>query len=101
MQIGNPSINLIPLQPGGVDQKPNQRQAQQELERPSREQQAVLTVQELIRKGELKQIEQLESINRSENLSLKSKEALQQYQATEEAGQQIADGELLGIDIYV
>ena len=106
MLIGNPlnSLPQLPSSPGGQKQAP--KQVQQELERPSQEQQARVPVQEVIRANELRQTERLEELNRTENLSLKSREAIQQYQKTEEAGRSfdgggLPGGELLGIDVYV
>jgi hypothetical protein len=101
MLIGNPLNNLSVLQSPASDQKQSQKQAQQDLERPSQEQQARVPVQELMRLGEVKQVERLEALDRTENLSLKSKEAIQQYQETEEASRSFGGGELLGIDVYV
>lgn len=99
MLIGNSLNSVSPLPSSQSEQK--QKQTQKELERPTQEQQARVPVQELMRQGEVRQVERLEALNRTENLSLRSKEAIQQYQKTEEAGRSFDGGELLGIDIYV
>ena len=91
MLIGNSLNSVSPLPSSQSEQ----------LERPTQEQQARVPVQELMRQGEVRQVERLEALNRTENLSLRSKEAIQQYQKTEEAGRSFDGGELLGIDIYV
>lgn len=103
MQVINSPNVLVPAKASSSEQKLDQKQTQQApaVEAPSAQQRETLPMQELFRAGELRQIERLEALDRSENLSLKSKDALQQYQATEQAGQSYAGGELLGIDIYV
>ncbi|KZZ57200.1 MAG: hypothetical protein MK096_08090 [Oleiphilaceae bacterium] len=100
MQVGNPSINLTSLQPGATEKRQDQKQAQQVLEAPMADARVVASP-EVLREAELRQVERLEQLQRSENLTGRNKQALQEYFATEQAGQSYQGGELLGIDIYV
>lgn len=101
MQITNSSINPLTQQGSLAEQKQDAKQAQRELQEPSREKQATVPVQELYRKGELKAAERLEALDRAENVSPQAREALNQYQKTEQAGLEYEGGELVGIDVFV
>jgi hypothetical protein len=74
----------------------------QRIEAPAKEKVSnAVNSQELIRKGELRQLDRLQSAASLEKSDFKTQQAISEYQNTYEASQELEGGTLVGIDLYV
>lgn len=102
MQIINNPLNPAQIQSGQSAQNKSARDDQRkEAEERSEPVNAIVPVQELIRAGEVRQVERIQSSSQLENLPLQSRQALSEYQNTQDASREYEGGVLVGIDIFV
>jgi hypothetical protein len=96
LQSGNQSLGAT-----NQDREPRGELVQR-IEAPSKDKaSSSFNTQELIRKGELKQLDRVQSAESLEKSDFKTIKAISEYQNTYEAAQEYEGGVLVGIDLYV